>query len=144
MKNWGTRILFLYLGFVALIAALVTMSMKQNTDLVAKDYYARELAYQNKLDKMNRSQALLQPVKWQLENGKLVLQFPDEIPTPVKGTIVLYCPSDAGKDFQQVFNSATHNVSINITAVANAQYELQIDWEAGAQTYYDEGKLIVP
>lgn len=144
MKNWGTRILFLYLGFVALIATLVTMSMKQNTDLVAKDYYARELAYQNKLDKMNRSRALLQPVKWQLENGKLVLQFPDEIPTPVNGTIVLYCPSDAGKDFQQVFSSATHNVSINIAAVTKAQYELQIDWQAGTQTYYDEGNLIVP
>jgi len=144
MKSWGTRILFLYLGFVALIVTLVTMSMKQQTDLVAKDYYAQELAYQSRLDKINRSRALSKPVSWKLENRKLVITFPTEVTSSVTGTVYLYCPSDAAKDLKTKLGSNTREAIIDLGAAVPGQYQVQLDWQSGSETYFDEGVINLP
>lgn len=141
MKNWGTRILLLYLGFVALIVVLVSMSMRQNTDLVSKDYYAQEIAYQNKLDKMNRTESLSAPVKWNLNHGKLHIEFPDEIHEPVNGTVTLFCSSDAAKDRNIKFETSTKVADIELKDAVAGQYTVQLDWKSGAQTYYQEGAM---
>ncbi len=142
--NWGKRILFLYLGFVALIAALVTMSMRQKTDLVSKDYYAQELAYQHKLDKLNRAQALNDPLKWTMQQGKLQLHFPSAIPLPASGTVTLFCPADAGKDRNIAFTSGQQTCEITLPGMASGHYTLQVDWQANGKTYYQEGALQLP
>ena len=144
MKNWGTRILILYLGFVVLIATLVTMSMRQKTDLVAKDYYAQEIAYQDKLDKMSRSKQLAEPVRWTVHDHRLLLQFPAGMSYPVKGTVNLFCPSDAGKDRSITFETAGNTCEIPLSEMVAARYTLQLDWQAGTQTYYEEGVLQLP
>ncbi|MBW7914094.1 MAG: FixH family protein [Taibaiella sp.] len=61
--GWGSRIALLYGGFVVLIAALVTGSMRQDFDLVADDYYQQEIAYQNVLDAGKNQSALSAPVR---------------------------------------------------------------------------------
>jgi hypothetical protein len=144
MKNWGTRIAVLYLGFVALIAVLVTMSMRQKTDLVSKDYYAQELAYQQKLDKMNRTRTLDEPVKWVVQNDRIQLQFPSGIQLPVKGTVTLFCASDAGKDLVIPFEARESTFALSLQKVVNGRYTLQLDWQAGEQTYYQEGAVQLP
>lgn len=144
MKNWGTRILFLYLGFVALIAALVTMSMRQKTDLVSKDYYAQELAYQDKLDKMNRTRGLTEPVRWSMQDRKLQLQFPSGAQFPISGTVTLFCASDAGKDRNISFNTQGPTCDLIMPGIVPGHYTLQIDWQGGSQTYYQEGALQLP
>lgn len=142
--NWGKRILFLYLGFVALIVVLVTMSMRQKTDLVSKDYYAQELAYQDKLDKMNRTQKLAEPVKWDIQQDKLQLQFPSGMQFPVSGTVTLFCASDAGKDRNISFNTQEQTCNIALSGIASGRYTLQVDWQAGGETYYQEGVVQLP
>lgn len=144
MKNWGTRILILYLGFVALIATLVTLSMRQKTDLVAKDYYAQEIAYQDKLDKMNRAQQLGEPVQWKLQGNSLLFEFPKGSQLPLKGTMNLFCPSDAANDRSIAFETSGYTCEVQLPVMATGRYMLQIDWQAGTQTYYQEGALKLP
>jgi hypothetical protein len=144
MKSWGIRILLLYLGFVALIVTMVSMSMNQKIDLVAKDYYAREIAYQSKLDKMNRSRALTRPVSWKLEKDMLQVQFPAEVKMPVSGMLFLYCPADANSDFKTTFNSVMNEAVIDISGARAGRYELQLDWQSGSETYFDEGVINLP
>lgn len=144
MKNWGTRIAILYLGFVALIAALVTMSMRQKAELVSKDYYAQELAYQDKLDKMNRTQELAEPIIWNVQQGKLQLQFPSGIPLPVSGTATFFCAADAGKDRNVSFKTREQTCEMLFPEMASGHYTLQIDWQANGKTYYQEGAVQLP
>ena len=40
--SWGYKIMFLYLGFVAMILTLVVMSMQQDIHLVSENYYEKE------------------------------------------------------------------------------------------------------
>lgn len=53
--NWGAGIAVLYMGFVAMIVLLVVMSMRQKIDLVTDEYYAEELLFQGKIDKIKRA-----------------------------------------------------------------------------------------
>ena len=71
--NWGNRILFLYLGFVALIITLVVVSFSQKVDLVAPDYYARELNFESEIVKMKNEAALVEKPKVSLSNDQLLL-----------------------------------------------------------------------
>ena len=60
--NWGYKILFVYIAFVAGILAMVFGSSSQKVDLVTPDYYAKELKYQDKIDELGRVAALSAPV----------------------------------------------------------------------------------
>mgnify|MGYP003351831803 CR=1 FL=1 len=53
--NWGWRIVMLYGGFVVLILFLVYKTTTVKDDLVTPDYYAKELKYQEQLDKQKRT-----------------------------------------------------------------------------------------
>ena len=48
--NWGYKILAFYLSFVALIVFMVFSAFQYNVNLVTKDYYERELQYQDVID----------------------------------------------------------------------------------------------
>jgi hypothetical protein len=56
--NFGVKITALYLGFVALILTLVFMSFGQKVELVSKDYYAQEIAFQDKINSINNERSL--------------------------------------------------------------------------------------
>jgi hypothetical protein len=59
--NWGYKILFVYLAFVAGILLMVFKSSIQKRDLVTPDYYAKELKYQQRIDAVKKTQALSAP-----------------------------------------------------------------------------------
>ena len=48
--NWGYKILFVYIAFIAGILLMVFKSSTQKRDLVTADYYAKELKYQERID----------------------------------------------------------------------------------------------
>ncbi|MES2560878.1 MAG: FixH family protein [Bacteroidota bacterium] len=141
MKNWGTRIFILYTGFVCLIACLVILSMQQKTDLVAKDYYAQELVYQDKLDKINNTVKLGKLVNYEIQDGILTLQFPEGTTFPVSGTVNLFCPSDMEKDQHISFESGENLVGLKLGANSKGMYKLEIDWKSDSQAYYQEGDI---
>lgn len=144
MKSWGTRILLLYLAFVSLIAVLVYLSMRQRTDLVAEDYYARELAYQQHLDQVSRTRALPQPVLYVQQDGRLLLRFPAGMHAPLSGRAVLYCAADAARDTAMAFRAVQGIAELDIRQVKRGLYQLQLEWQAAGRAYYDEHNLRLP
>ena len=104
--NWGYKILLVYAVFVSGIMFLVFKSSSQKVDLVTTDYYAKELKYQQKINAMNRVQDLSDTVKYEMDKGKLIIEFPKDFSgTKVTGNVVLYCPSDENKDIYAGFFS---------------------------------------
>ncbi|NJL13400.1 MAG: hypothetical protein HC913_10615 [Microscillaceae bacterium] len=76
--NWGYRVTILYLSFVAFMLTMVYMSFQYEVNLVAKDYYKQEMAYQKEIDKMKNVQALEGKVglEYQKEGQMLRLSLP--------------------------------------------------------------------
>ena len=48
--SWGIKIAIVYVGFMALIISMVIVSSSSKSELVAKDYYAQELNYQQRIE----------------------------------------------------------------------------------------------
>src|SRR5688572_26354291 len=98
--NWGWRIVGLYGGFVMLMLFLVYKTTTVKDELVTKDYYAKELNFQDQLDKQNRANQLKEPLNWNVEGKKIELQFPAEVRSKtVKAEILFYKADDAKRDF---------------------------------------------
>lgn len=140
--NWGYKILFVYLAFVAGILLMVFKSSIQKRDLVTPDYYAKELKYQQRIDAVKKTQALSAPVKYELINQQMLISFPKEFTgKSITGSILLYCPSDNNKDIEQAFSASTNAYTMQLPVNKKGLYEVQISWQADGISYYFENKL---
>lgn len=137
--NWGKKIVVLYSGFVIMILSMVFLASRHRVELVADNYYEQELKFQDKIDKINRSNHLLHPVTVDFVNGKLLIGFPAEINNPVSGTISVYSPLKKSND--RVFTIETKpdfTQSVDLTKLPSGVYHIQIDWKADDVSYYNE------
>ncbi len=142
--NWGYKILFVYVAFIAGTLFLVFRASGEKDDLVTEDYYSQELKYQQKIDQMSRTGALSAPVKYELNAGQLLVSFPNDFSgKKIAGNILLYCPSDEGKDIKQDFNIQDAVLKIRIPPAHNGAYELHINWQADGLDYYFEKKIFI-
>lgn len=133
----------LYSGFVLLIVSMVTLSMRQKVDLVAKDYYKQELEYQQRIDQSKRAAMPGEQVQWELGEDRLALQFPKG--ETIKGSAYFYRPSDASKDRTVQLNVDTSGFfSIPLAGIGNGMYKLQIKWERKGETYFRESVIQLP
>lgn len=140
--NWGYKIFFLYMSFVALIMTLVVKSMNQKVDLVSSDYYEQELNYQTKLDAWNNSNGLPVSVSTSQTGSEVVFKFSEKFfEEKYSGKIFIYRPSDSSLDLVLpiVVNEAGEQV-ISKEKFKKGMYKLQIEWadELGRKFYTEQ------
>jgi hypothetical protein len=144
IMNWGHKILFVYLAFVAGTLFLVFKSSNQKIDLVTTNYYEKELKYQQTIDAAKRGNSLSEPVKCMIKDNNFIVQFPKDFEgKKLSGQVVLYCPSDEDKDIIHNFSVDDGLVSVPIPAMQNKHYELHLNWLADGINYYFEQKIVI-
>lgn len=142
--NWGTKILIVYITFVAGIVFMVFKSSTQNTDLVTTDYYAKELKYQEKIDEIKRTAALSAPPEYHINDNAITIIFPKDFAgKQLAGEVVLYCPSDEQKDLKKNFSLKDESLQMQIPAGSRGLYELHVSWQEGGVSYYFEKKIMI-
>lgn len=140
--NWGYRIAILYTAFALFIIVLVVKSMNQNFDLVADNYYDKELKFQGQIDKESLVNAEGMQVTWEQKNNELFLKFPSK--SGVTGEVTLFRPSDASKDFSVVLKPDSEGIQqIDIRKAIKGKYLLQIDWKEKGKAYFQENEIIL-
>jgi hypothetical protein len=143
--SWGVKILILYLGFVALIVSMVAMSINQKVELVAPDYYAQELKYQDKIDGRNNYIQLDTQVICKVKGRSIEVAFPEEFTEAnVMGTILIYRPSDSSLDIKTAIKINNEGVqSISSSNLKKGLYKIQVEWTMNGKRYFDEQNLFV-
>jgi hypothetical protein len=143
--TWGTGIAIVYSLFALGIIGMVVNSFGKKLDLDSKDYYAKELVFQEQIDKSNRSKALAEPLSWKVETGKLLINYPASFTgKKLGGTITLFKPSNNNSDVNfPVQANAEMKQEIPTGTLGKGMYKLRIDWSADAQTYYNEGVVVL-
>lgn len=137
--NWGTRIVIMYLGFVALIVTMVVVSMRQQVDLVTPDYYAKELKYQSNIDKANNHNQLNSSLKCSVLDGNIVINFPEEHKSEsITGEVLVYKPSDAKSDKIISIEAVNGQMSIPSSVFSKGMYKVKIDWTVNDKSFYFE------
>lgn len=140
--NWGYKILLGYSIFVIGILFLGYKSTQLNFDLVEKDYYGKELKYQNVIDASGRATALGGVLITAIQEGKLIIQFPDSLKgKSVKGLAYLYYPADEQRDLKKAFTTDKGWVEIELLTKTKGNYTLKLDIEKEGQKYYFEKKI---
>lgn len=140
--GWGGRIALLYGGFVLLIAALVTGSMRQDFDLVSDDYYAQELAYQDVLDAGKNQSELSAPVSIYANATDVVVEFPGEFKgKTINGNVHFYSPIEDAWDKKVKLENATAVISVPRSELQNTKYKIKLAWEVEGKKYYQESDI---
>ncbi len=140
--NWGYKIALVYTAFAVFMITLVLKSMNQEHDLVAEDYYEKELKFQEQIDKQNLVTTNGKQVVWKHEANSLELVFPAT--ENVRGEIKLFRPSDAAKDYSVVVKPDNEGKQqIDLTKISKGKYLLQIDWKENGKAYFQETVIII-
>jgi len=140
--NWGAKIAVLYIGFVILIVTLVTMSMKQDFQLVSKDYYEREIKYQDVIDAGRNQASLSSPVTFLADEEAVVITLPEEFSgKAVKGNVEFYAAANAKWDASFDLRLIGNTLAIPRMDLHHTSYKVKISWEAEGRKYYQETML---
>ena len=89
--NWGKWIFVSFLLFGALVAGLVTISMRQEVNLVERDYYQQELVYQEQIKRLQNTEELVVKPSFEVTSSEIVLRYAD-LNRIRKGTLRLFRP----------------------------------------------------
>ncbi len=141
--NWGHKITLVFSAFVVFMFVMVYKSMKTDFQLVTKEYYKDELAYQQVIDGTNRANSLSSNVQATQVNDELIIQLPTEMKgKTISGSIWLYCSSDDKKDkrLELVVDENGKQV-IDGKTILPATYLLKVTWKAGELNYYNEQRI---
>jgi len=143
--NWGHKIAIVYGLFVAFMIGMLVMSTNYDNDLVTEDYYAKELAYQ---DKINAGQNLAQAnidVEVKMIDGKLKLLF-DHLPASqtVSGEVTFYKPDDQKMDETHPIIMGANSSEMEISSKGkHGRYKVQVTFEMEGKTFYKEQELVL-
>jgi hypothetical protein len=138
--NWGHKITLAFSAFVVFMFVMVYKSMKTDFQLVTKEYYKDELAYQQVIDGTNRANSLGTAVKATQVNNELIIQLPAEMKgKKISGNIWLYCSSDDKKDRRlELGVDENGKQAISTKNMLPANYLLKVTWKADELNYYNE------
>jgi hypothetical protein len=143
--NWGTGILIGIILFMLFIIGLVYIAVKQDFDLVEKDYYPKALEYQQQIDKEGNARSLAQSVNVENQEGQIILTFqPFFIPQDISGSIIFYRPSDKKSDLRfEIEPDSLGQQKIALSLLETGKYILQIDYQVKDKAYYQEGPVYI-
>ncbi len=141
--NWGWGIAIFYSVFVLFMVGMVWRASHENIEMVTENYYNKELVFQKQLDKENRTNQLPDSLQWKVGDKKVTLKFPQtNTGRNVKAQILFYRPSDSSKDFSvDITPDSLGNSVVQSDKFVKGQYRMQVDWNAGGETYYNESVI---
>lgn len=131
--HWGHGITIFYIVFVGVVVTALIASFGVDHTLVVDDYYAQDLTYQERFDKIENS---LQSgrVELEIKGDNIHIQFPDS--DKIDGSIQFYRASDKSMDFTHTIVSNSEIISF--ADKASGKWSVKMDWQSEGKSYYKE------
>lgn len=140
--NWGLKIAILYIGFVVLIAVLVIKSTQQHFDLVSKDYYSDEIAFQKTIDAGKNQASLSHPIALSASPEVVTISFPKEFEKKViMGSVQFYSQVNSEWDKTIPINLTENSITFSRNQLKKANYLVKINCTVDGKNYYQESAL---
>jgi FixH protein len=142
--NWGYKLMLTFIVFAGMMSYLVYRAFKTEFELVDKDYYKKELRYQQVIDGTDRANSLSSLPVFTLNGNELILQMPDEMKNKnLSGSVFFYCASDSEKD--KTFSLTINNEGKQSFSglLKPGYYTVKIDWNNEGKNYYAEKHIAI-
>jgi hypothetical protein len=140
--NFGKWIVVAFIAFALYIAVLVVVCVKQDLNLVSKDYYRDELKYQQKLDQLNNANHLSHLPVIAVENGRAKISFPEDQHIQ-NGKLKIERPSNDQLD--RIFSLSPDQMiqEFNLGNWQPGLYRASVTWTMNNKEYYFEKQIIL-
>jgi hypothetical protein len=144
--NWGHKIIFAFAAFMMFLGVLVYKACQSQVQLVSPDYYKKEIAFQEQINKIDNERALDKSVhiEHDSEMDELRIIFPVELQVEA-ANVNLYRPSDASMDRKwdlQADQVSTHTLSTK--KLASGLWIIQVEWRDRSKSYFKEQNIYLP
>jgi hypothetical protein len=140
--NWGYRIAIFFMAFVTFMLFMLYQCVQQNFDLVAEDYYAQEVVFQEQINQQNNVFKLDQKPSWDITEDNFKLSFPNAF---TKGNIHFFRPSDKNLDFGETLKiDSLGQQQIALNKFKRGVYKVQLSWSDQKEAYYIEERVFIP
>jgi hypothetical protein len=144
-KSWPIGLTIVFVVFFLYLIGFIILSLMNRTDLVTEDYYEQEVAYQDQIDRVERSKDLSQNVnlEYNPSNQIITLEFPADFnPDSITGYILFFRPSDAKQDRIQTIQLDDQGIQIiDGKNLSKGMWRIKIFWQVIGEAYYDEKVL---
>ncbi len=141
--NWGKSIVLVFIAFAGFIGTMVYLMTRERIDLVRDDYYQDEIAYQQHIDRVNRTSTnkALFAMTYQSDQQQVSFVLPDSLQ---KATITFYRPADRLADFNvEVASPNPVRKTVSTAKMAKGYWRVQLAWSDGRRDYYKENDLFI-
>lgn len=129
------------------MAAWVVVAVRNDPELVRPDYYEQEIAYQQQIDRLNRTTAVRSEVSVAYESAQqqVALRLPAaHLAEKLTGTIHFYRPSNAKLDFHlPLAVDASGGQRIAAAKLQGGLWKVRVSWTSGGQEYFHDQSLVL-
>lgn len=142
---WPYGIIATFVVFIGALASYVTLACSHHVELVATDYYQREIEYESQMERIRRTQSLGDKVTVQYQEDTLVLSLPKpNDASDLSGKIQFYCPANASLDQHLALDLDTQgNQRFSNLQLAPGLWRMKVTWKALEEEYHLEQPLFV-
>jgi hypothetical protein len=143
--NWGNKLILVFIAFGVMMSYLVYRCMKVPVNLVSKEYYREEIAYQEVIDSRKNASTLGSNIQLTQNKETIGLTLPAGMKhKKTAGKILLYYPANAKYDRQFTLQTDTAAFqALNKETLMPGNYVVKITWQADGTNYYSEQPFII-
>jgi hypothetical protein len=136
--NFGNWIVVAFVLFTVFIGTLVTVCVREDVDLVSKDYYQQELVYQDQIQRLNNTSGLKQRPELKIVDQTLQVTY-DKWDDIDNGELKLFCPSNPRMDRNfPLVRSGDSVQSFGVENLQKGMYRAKLKWEMNGKEFYIE------
>jgi hypothetical protein len=136
--NVGNWIIVAFILFAGFIGTLVTVCVRQDIDLVSKDYYQEELQYQDQIQRINNTSGLVIKPVFRMVDQELQVEF-NQWNTIENGELKLFCPSNPQMDRNFLIVPSDQQVqSFGVKMLQKGMYRAKLMWKMNGKEFYLE------
>ena len=123
---------------------MVSISMRHDVNLVQKDYYIEELAYQDQIDRIKNFKDLAEKPQFVRNGDDLSIHFPIVLTTIKHCEIWLYRPSVSQLDQKFTIQLDENNqAAVPLKGLTRGLWKIKISWSDGAKEFFTEETLVL-
>ncbi len=137
--SWGTGIVLAFAAFIVFILYFVYLASTDNKadhDLVTREYYKEELAYQNEIDAEQNALEYARATTIKRTAEGLQITFSENLKfNGIKGKVSLYRPSNQHLDFDLPVSLSNTHLLIPDKQLLDGRWDIRISWSANDRDY---------
>ncbi|MBI1930933.1 MAG: FixH family protein [Ignavibacteriales bacterium] len=143
--SWGVGITVSIIVFMLISVMFIYIAFNQDVNLVRDDYYEAEVKYNETMEKVKRTSALVDKLKISVIENNIQLQFPKISKSEnIDGNILLYRPSERNKDLSITIRPDSNYLqTINTANMLSGMWKVKVDWTADSISYLNDDIIMV-